>query len=221
MSEKSWHGNNWNPSLFLCSGWPPCQPRNLFLSKPRVCIVGSPLNSHPSWLVTRLSAAPPLPSGGTITPDLEALYLNHITRPCVFYFPFEVTGVRHLSGPVWVHFPLSHHILISWSDFLCMCVRARLCVWERESVIGSVYLWEGLFVSWGWLTGWWEDNTLRTTNERSWNSVIVTIMNLKENPCVCSLAIEARWDALQTLSAPDVPHWRILQHLSPSWLGAL
>lgn len=73
---------------------------NLFLSKPGVCIVGSPLNSHPSWLVTRLSAAPPLPSGGAVTPDLEALYLNHITRPCVSYFPFEVAGVRHLSSPV-------------------------------------------------------------------------------------------------------------------------
>lgn len=144
VSEKSWHGNNRNPPLFLRSGWPPCQPRNLFLSKPRVCIVGSPLNSHPSWLVTRLSAAPPLPSGGTITPDLEALYLNHITRPCVFYFPFEVTGVRHLSGPVWVHVPLSHHILISWSDFLSVCVfvRERVCVWSAVCIF-----------AYGWLRG--------------------------------------------------------------------
>lgn len=159
----------------------------------------------------------------SITPDLEALYLNHITWPCLLYFPFEGTRVRHLSGPVWVHFPLSHHILISWSDFLHAGVCVRACVWVCLWQCASTLMvgWEGLFVSWGWLTGWWEDNTLRTTNERSWNSGIVTIMNLKENPCVCSLAIEAGWDASQTLSATDVPHWRILLHLSPSWLSAL
>lgn len=39
-----------------------------FVSRGRVCCVGSPLNSHPSWLVTRLSAALPLPSGGAVTP---------------------------------------------------------------------------------------------------------------------------------------------------------
>lgn len=32
---------------------------------------------------------------------------------------------------------------------------------------------------------------LGTTTKRTWNSFIVTIMNLKENPCVCSLVIEA------------------------------
>lgn len=160
VSEKSWHGNNQNPSLFLRRGWPPCQPRHLFLSKPRVCIVGSPLNSHPSWLVTRLSAAPPLPSGGTITPDLEALYLNHITQPCVFYFPFEVTGVRHLSGPVWVHFPLSHHILISWSDFLPAC--AWVCVYVCMSVcVREEREWSAVCISERvclWAEGDWQDD---------------------------------------------------------------
>lgn len=68
-----------------------------FVSRGRVCCVGSPLNSHPSWLVTRLSAALPLPSGGAVTPDLEALYLNHITWALC---SFEVARVRHLSGPV-------------------------------------------------------------------------------------------------------------------------
>lgn len=37
---------------------------------------------------------------------------------------------------------------------------------------------------------------LRMTTERTWNSFIVTIMNLRENPCVCSLAIEAGWHGL-------------------------
>lgn len=163
-----------------------------------MCSVGSPLNSHPSWLVTRLSAALPLPSSLAITPDLEALYLNHITWPGVLYFPFEVTRVRHLSGPVWVYFPLSRHILISWSDFLCVSVcafcaclgeSALVCVQRHASMFVSAD--RGLFVGWGWLTGWWEDNMLRTTSKRTWNSFIVTIMNLRENPCVCSLAIEA------------------------------
>lgn len=36
----------------------------------------------------------------------------------------------------------------------------------------------------------------RTTTKRTWNSFTVTIMNLKENPCVCSLAIEAGWHGL-------------------------
>lgn len=84
----------------FCWGGQGGQTHNLFPSKLQVCFVGSPLNPHPSWLVTRLSAALPLPSGLAITPDLEALYLNHITWPCVLYFLFEVARVRHLSGPV-------------------------------------------------------------------------------------------------------------------------
>lgn len=96
----------WSDTQFVSRGW--------------VCCVGSSLNSHPSWLVTRLSAALPLPSGGAVTPDLEALYLNHITWALC---SFEVTRVRHLSDRVWVYFPLSRHVLISWSDFQC----ARAC----------------------------------------------------------------------------------------------
>lgn len=132
--------------------------------------VGSPLNSHPSWLVTRLSAALPLPSSLAITPDLEALYLNHITQLCVLRIPFEVTRVRHLSSLVWVDVPV-RHILISWSDFLSVCV----CFQHGEGVC-----------LWGW--GDRQPDGKIICRERrpkaTLNSFIVTIMNLRENPCL-------------------------------------
>lgn len=71
-----------------------------------------------------------------------------------------------------------------------LCV--RVCVWGCEGERA-----DRLFAGWGWLTGWWEDNMLRTVTEWTWNSFTVTIMNLKENPCVCLLAIEAGWDDLR------------------------
>ena len=101
------------------------------LSDSKWGVRSTPLNSHPSWLVTRLSAALPLPSIVVLTSDLEALYLNHITCCCVLYLPFEVTGVRHLSSPVWVNSLLTHDILISWFGFsycVCGCVCVSACV---------------------------------------------------------------------------------------------
>lgn len=197
-----------------------------FVSRGWVCCVGSSLNSHPSWLVTRLSAAPALPSGGAVTPDLEALYLNHITWTLC---SFEVARVRHLSGPVCVYFPLSRRVLISWSDFQ-LCARVwLLCAFFFSfflffplSVCVTALSWQRLIgfvrVARVWLTGWWEDNMERTTTTGGRSREFARRDdNESERKSLCLFISYWGRDhaAFQTLSATDGTRWRILQHLSP------
>lgn len=119
---------------------------------------------------------------------------SHYTALC----SFEVAGVRHLSVPVWVYFPLSRHILISWSDCVCVWVYLPcLCV--------CVCFPACIYVGLRWLTGWCEDNMLRMTTERTLNSFFVPIMNQRENPCVCSLAIKTGWHRLPGTVSPRCP----------------
>lgn len=112
-----------------------------------------------------------------------------------------------LKSPEWDICPAlfdfsSHSATTSWLADLILCVGECLlgciyvCVRSRSV---CVYIWvgrEGLVCRLRWLMGWWEDNMLRTTTKRTLNSFIVTIMNLRENPCVCSLAIKTGWHSL-------------------------